>query len=376
MADDAHLLTRRAAASERAGGSGSTRFGDGFVLDAWYLACLSPDLKPGKMEARDYLGEPVVIGRTRAGAVYALRDVCPHRAAKLSAGKVRTESDGGETVECPYHGWRFRTDGACAKIPSLSTDNPCDISKVRVKAYPLVEAQGLVWIWISSDPRFEGQPPESPPTIPGVAGGKPKLVDRLDYDIHIDHAVLGLIDPAHGPFVHQQWWWRTGDSQHEKQKTFAPSEAGFTMTRHEPSKNSKAYAILGGEPLTEITFRLPGLRWEHVKVGDKQVLALSAMTPINAGKTRMNQIIWSDHPAFTLLHPVIRAAARTFLRQDGRIVDAQTRGLRDNPPLMWMGDADQQGRWYHQLKREWNASRRENRPFRNPVEAATLKWRT
>jgi len=27
------------------------------------------------------------------------------------------------------------------------------------------------------------------------------------------------------------------------------------------SKNSKAYAILGGEPLTEITFRLPGLRW-------------------------------------------------------------------------------------------------------------------
>ena len=37
------------------------------------------------------------------------------------------------------------------------------------------------------------------------------------------------------------------------------------MVRHEPSKNSRAYAILGGEPLTEITFRLPGLRWEHVR---------------------------------------------------------------------------------------------------------------
>jgi len=374
MADDAQVLAARPA-------SKAVKFGEGFVMDAWYVAALSPDLKPGKMESREYLGQPVMIGRTKAGAVYALRDVCPHRAAKLSAGKVREEPPngeygGGESVECPYHGWRFRTDGACAKIPSLTADNPLDITKVRVRTYPLVEAQGLVWIWMSADPRFEGQPPFPPPTIPGVVGGKPKLVDHLDYDIHIDHAVLGLIDPAHGPYVHQQWWWRTGASQHEKQKAFAPSEAGFTMVRHEPSKNSKAYAILGGEPLTEITFRLPGLRWEHVKVGERQVLALSAMTPINAGKTRMNQIIWSDHPAFTALYPVIRLAARAFLRQDGRIVEAQTRGLRDNPPLMWMGDADQQGRWYHQLKREWNASRHERRPFRNPVEETTLRWRT
>jgi phenylpropionate dioxygenase-like ring-hydroxylating dioxygenase large terminal subunit len=368
MADDAQLLAAKPAKS--------ARFGEGFVQDAWYVAALSPELKPGRMESREYLGEPVLIGRTRAGAVYALRDVCPHRAANLSAGKVRAEADGRETVECPYHGWRFHTDGACAKIPSLTADSPLDIGKVRVRRYPLVESQGLVWIWMSSDPRFDGQPPAPPPVIPGVVGGQPKLVDHLDYDIHIDHAVLGLIDPAHGPFVHQQWWWRTTASQHEKCKAFAPSEAGFTMVRHEPSKNSKAYAILGGEPLTEITFRLPGLRWEHVKVGDKQVLALSAMTPINAGKTRMNQIIWSDHPAFTLLYPVIRLAARAFLRQDGRIVAAQTRGLQDNPALMWVGDADQQGRWYQQLKREWNAACRERRPFANPVEAATLRWRT
>src|ERR1700751_1072105 len=107
MADDAQMLASRPA-------SNAVKFGEGFVLDAWYVAALSPELKPGKMEAREDLGEPVVIGRTRAGAVYALRDVCPHRAAKLSAGKVRAEAGGGETVECPYHGWRFHTDGACA----------------------------------------------------------------------------------------------------------------------------------------------------------------------------------------------------------------------------------------------------------------------
>ena len=67
-----------------------------------------------------------------------------------------------------------------------------------------------------------------------------------------------------------------------------------------------------GANATEITFRLPGLRWEHVTVGDKQVLALSAMTPINAHKTRMNQIMWSDHWAFTAFYPIIRIAARAF----------------------------------------------------------------
>jgi len=99
MADDAQLLTSRPA-------SKAAKFGEGFVLDAWYLAALSPDLKPGRMESREFLGEPVLIGRTKAGAVYALRDVCPHRAAKLSAGKISAaappgEHGGGDTGACP-----------------------------------------------------------------------------------------------------------------------------------------------------------------------------------------------------------------------------------------------------------------------------------
>jgi phenylpropionate dioxygenase-like ring-hydroxylating dioxygenase large terminal subunit len=145
--------------------------GEGSALDTWRLAALSPELKLGRMESREYLGQPVLIGRTKAGAVFALRDACPHRGARLSAGKLRAEPDGGQSVECPYHGWRFRTDGACAGIPSLTADNPLDVSKVRVRTYPLVETQGLVWIWVSSDPRFEGQPPFPPPVIPDAVGG-------------------------------------------------------------------------------------------------------------------------------------------------------------------------------------------------------------
>ena len=363
MADDA-LRTSKA----------DTRFGQGFLADTWYLGALSRDLKPGRLTRIEMLGEPVMLGRSRRGDVFALRDVCPHRAAPLSAGSFHLDASGVETVQCPYHGWRFGRDGACAAIPSLTADQSLDVSKIAVRRYPVVESQGIVFVWMGSAPASEPDAP--PPQFPGVVGGAPKLVDQVVFDAHIDQAVVGLMDPAHGPYVHRQWWWRTSGSEHDKRKRFEPREHGFAMVRHEPSKNSRAYAVLGGQPLTEITFRLPGLRWEHVTVGKRQVLSLTCLTPINATRTRVTQIAWSDHPAFMLLKPVIAAWARTFLRQDGDMVNLQNQGLKYDPTLLWIDDADRQAKWYQALKREWVASRREGRAFVNPVKAATLTWRS
>jgi phenylpropionate dioxygenase-like ring-hydroxylating dioxygenase large terminal subunit len=357
------------------------KFGTGFLTDIWYFVALSGELKPGALQRYELMGEPILLGRRRDSAVYALRDICPHRAAPLSAGKLVAEPSGGEAVECPYHGWRFRTDGRCTAIPSLVDDQATDVGKIRVKRYAAAETQGLVFVWASGDPRYGlgeemADPPEPPPTFPGVVGGGPKLVDRMVFDAHIDHAVVGLMDPAHGPYVHQQWWWRSKGSMHDKAKKFGPSEQGFSMLRHEPSKNSRAYVLLGGEPLTEITFRIPGLRWEHITVGKRQVLSLTCLTPVSEKQTRITQILWSDHPAFVFLKPFVAAGARAFLRQDGDMVNLQNEGLKYDPSLLWVDDADRQAKWYQQLKREWTDSRREGRAFVNPVEAVTLRWRS
>jgi phenylpropionate dioxygenase-like ring-hydroxylating dioxygenase large terminal subunit len=232
----------------------------------------------------------------------------------------------------------------------------------------------MIFVWMGGTPASE--PDQPPPVFPGVVGGLPKLIDRRVFDAHIDQAVVGLMDPAHGAYVHRQWWWRTAGSVHDKEKRFEPRDAGFAMVRHAPSKNSRAYAILGGQPETEITFRLPGLRWEHVTVRRRQVLSLTCLTPIDGARTQVTQIVWSDHPAFTLLKPIIGAMARTFLRQDSDMVKLQNRGLKQDPTLLWIDDADRQAKWYQALKREWVASRREGRPFVNPVKPATLRWRS
>ena len=80
--------------------------------------------------------------------------------------------------------------------------------------------------------------------------------------------------------------------------------------------------------------------------------------------------------AVRLISPFIKAGARAFLRQDGDMVNLQNQGLKYDPSLLWIDDADRQAKWYQQLKREWTASRREGRPFGNPVEPATLRWRS
>jgi phenylpropionate dioxygenase-like ring-hydroxylating dioxygenase large terminal subunit len=351
-----------------------TPFGRGFLTDIWYFALPSSDLKRGKLIRQDILGEPVLLGRAPGGQVVALRDICPHRAAPLSAGRFTREADGRDSVECPYHGWRFGADGTCVAIPSLTEAQAFDVSRIAVRRYPVAESQGLVFVWMAGDPRDLSCPTEPPPTFPGVVGGAPKLVDRMDFEAHIDHAVVGLMDPAHGPYVHQQWWWRSRASRHEKAKRFAPAPAGFTMVRHPPSTNSRAYVLQGGAPATEITFRLPGLRWEHITVGRRQVLSLTCLTPLTEKRTRITQIVWSDHPVFAVAGPLVRAGARRFLRQDGDMVSLQNQGLKHDPALLWIDDADRQAKWYQALKREWAASQREHRAFVNPVEAATLRW--
>ena len=361
--------TSKTTAAEAPRPRGET-FGKGFLYDIWYFAALGSDLKPGKLQRYEIMGQPILLGRERSGAVYALRDICPHRAAPLSAGKLLPGEGGAEMVECPYHGWRFRTDGSRQSLPRGRTGD--GRPRTRVRRYPSPRARG----WCSCDGIDAGQRAEARHRCPGRGGGRPKLVDRVMFDAHIDQAVVGLMDPAHGPYVHRQWWWRAAGSEHDKAKRFEPREQGFTMVRHAPSSNSRAYAVLGGRPATEISFRLPGLRWEHVTVGKRQVLSLTCLTPIDENRTQVTQIAWSDHPAVTLLGPVLAAWARTFLRQDAGMVRLQARGLQGDPALLWVDDADRQAKWYQALKREHVASRREGRAFVNPVEPATLRWRS
>src|SRR5258708_37473285 len=110
--------------------------GQGFLPEIWYFAALSGDLAPGRLARHELLGEPVLLGRSHKGELFALRDICPHRAAPLSAGRFYQEASGATTVECPYHGWRVGADRARAAIPSLADGPAMDVSPIPPRRHP------------------------------------------------------------------------------------------------------------------------------------------------------------------------------------------------------------------------------------------------
>lgn len=341
------------------------------LRNLWYYALPGAALKRGGMIARSVLGEPMLFGRDADGQAFALLDICPHRGMPLTEGRF----DGRE-VECCYHGWRFDRSGRCTAIPWLVDGSEVDVRRIRVRRFPVRERLGNVWVYVGADDAAEAALPELPP-VPEIGVARPNLMVEMEFACHVDQAVIGLMDPAHGPFVHTSWWWRPNRKMQVKEKAFEPAPLGFRMKRHRPASNSRAYYLfLGGQPETEITFRLPGVRVEHIRAGRHQVAQVTAVTPIDDTATRISHAIYWTVPWLSALKPFLKRVARRFIDQDRAIVEKQQRGLRHRQPMMLVKDADTLARWYFGLKKEFALAAAEGRDFRNPVAETILRWRS
>ena len=164
--------------------------GDHVIADRASLAPASsgPRLIPYRPLRRN---EPVVFFRREDGIPVALEDRCCHRRAPLSLGKLH-----GDIVECPYHGLRFDQTGACVRIPSQDRIP----AAARVTAYPVVERNRWIWIWM-------GDPALADPDLiedfhwiedPDWGFGGDRLHLEGNYLLLVDN----LLDTTHLTFIH------------------------------------------------------------------------------------------------------------------------------------------------------------------------------
>jgi vanillate O-demethylase monooxygenase subunit len=166
-----------------------------YARNVWYVAFWSSDLEPGVLRSRTLLGEPVVFVRNDHGEVTAFEDMCPHRFAPLSIGRLVD----GDRLQCGYHGLTFDRTGACVFNPHGDHKIP---PAARVRAYPVVEKHSIVWIWMGDAAAAD------PATIPdyGVLDGVDEIyVSKRDHMmIDADYRLItdNLIDLSHVPFLH------------------------------------------------------------------------------------------------------------------------------------------------------------------------------
>lgn len=351
----------------------------------WYRALSADKVKRGKLHKAMLLEIPLVIGRDAQGLPFALRDACPHRGMPLSCGQFD-----GEQLECSYHGWRFDAhSGQCQLIPSLTADQKLRVDRIYAGNYACEEHDSFIWVFIP-DPGPAGagftareDPALTVPSVPTFSDKYKTAYLTADLPCSVDHGIIGLMDPAHGPFVHQAWWWRTRHSIHEKQKQFEPIPNGFRMSAHKPSSNSAPYKLLrlladADSTTTTIDFVLPNLRLETIRAGKYWFSSLTTVTPITHDHCRIDVVAcWNIFRSIPFGPSLLKFVFAKFVEQDRRTMELQSEGLKTNPHLMLIDDADRPAKWYFGLKAAHLEAKRSGGEMKHPMSGpVTLKWRS
>ena len=160
----------------------------------WIPALMSsevpePDGAPVRVRL---LGENLVGFRTTSGQVGLIQNHCPHRGASLFFGRNE-----GEGLRCVYHGWKFDPTGACVDMPSEPPESSF-ASKVRARAYPCVERNGVIFAYMGA----RSTPPPLPDLEPNMLAPGECVVQKVLRECNWFQALEGDIDTSHLGFLH------------------------------------------------------------------------------------------------------------------------------------------------------------------------------
>ena len=185
----------------------------------WYPVIWKDDLvynEPTKITLFDvdYVVSKIQNENTGDDEVIALQDICPHKLAKLSQGRVTSTGN----IQCSYHGWSFNgKTGSCVEIPQVVSaidktteddDNAQSMmsmpsfvtasEKSKATAIPVMIQYGMVWMFPGGNLEKALLAPP-PPTIPELEeeGGDLIIGSISMRDMPIDFPILisNICDP-------------------------------------------------------------------------------------------------------------------------------------------------------------------------------------
>ena len=163
------------------------------IPNGWFAVAFSRDLAPGEVKRIHYFDEDLVLFRTRTGLAKALDAYCPHLGAHLGEGGRVV----GETIRCPFHGWRYDGSGACVEIPYCDKIPP----RARLRGWDVLERNHLIFLWHHA----EGKPPDwEVPALPEFARAEwtePRTFE-VAVPVHMQEMHENNNDRVHFQFVH------------------------------------------------------------------------------------------------------------------------------------------------------------------------------
>jgi 3-ketosteroid 9alpha-monooxygenase subunit A len=240
----------------------------------WFIVAESSELKKRGTMAVRFFGKDLALYRGDSGRPVMLDAYCPHMkthiTASESASLVKEDKQiEGDSIRCPYHGWRFRPDGQCDDIPYQ--DGPCPRSAV-LNSYHVEEVMGCIMMWHDE----EGRPPDYP---------APKLAEWDDPQ-WVPWQLYHLGEMEIHP---QEILDNMADAQHFGPTHGAPCEffEDEFLDHLYIQRQGGVHAGYGKLLLTITWYTGPGILLSKQSFGEVRMYELIASTPIDDGKVKV-----------------------------------------------------------------------------------------
>jgi 3-ketosteroid 9alpha-monooxygenase subunit A len=114
----------------------------------WFVIGYSDELARGAIKGIRYFDREMVVWRDEAGEAHCMDAICPHLGAHFAHGGTVE----GRCIRCPYHGWKYDSDGSLCEVPFATAPK----RSVSVATYPLIERNDFLLMWYHP----AGEPPE------------------------------------------------------------------------------------------------------------------------------------------------------------------------------------------------------------------------
>ena len=246
-----------------------TRIGPGtpcgdLMRSYWQPAALVDEFDPRfdpRMTARAVkavrlLGQDLVLFRDGQDRWGLIDRACPHRGADLAFGRLEPEG-----LRCPFHGWKFATDGRCLETPAEPAGSTL-CTRIRQRSYPVQVRSGVVFAWL-------GPEGSTPPELPGfdafVAPASHSFAFKGLWHCNWLQAFEVGIDPAHPSFLHR----------------YLEDESSLEAAYGRQFRAASAGDVAGERwPMTRVMreFCQPEIRFENVAEGLVKLTTLRPMT--------------------------------------------------------------------------------------------------
>ena len=284
---------------------------DNVLRAQWFVAARSSDVPPGLTVARRLLGGDVVLWRDGA-EIHAWQDLCIHRGAKLSLGKVR---DG--CMVCPYHAWVYDGAGKCLHIPAQPDRVPP--LRARANVFQVQERYGLVWVCV-------GEPSSEVPAFPLAEeeACRTFLCGPYSFEAKGPRLIENFLDVGHLAIVHAGL---LGDADHEAIPEYEVEEGSAdgagpvarNIRLHQPDPDGTGQPA---EVVYDYQVHAPLVASFVKSQGENKLFMGYSITPTEEGSSEAWAVFAMNY-GFEIPEESLRAFQQTLVMQDKAIVESQ-----------------------------------------------------